>query len=357
MAEENKDQKTEEATSKRITDAEEKGNFAHSREVSSSFILLAAIIVFSIVGQQLTLNIMGIWHTVLSEFYSVNLTIPEFYKLVKWVMEKFLLAVSPILLSIMVAGVIANLIQIRGFRFSVHPLKPNFGKLSPLKGFKRIFSKNSLVELFKSIFKITVVAVIAFQTIKGRWDEIPPLVGYGVGQTLSFIGEVSIEIMIKVLLVMIFLAILDFMFQKFTYLENLRMTKQEVKDERKETEGNPIIKQRIRTVQLEMARRRMMEAVPEADVVITNPTHISVAIKYDMESHSAPTVVAKGRGHMAAKIREVAKENGVPLVEDKPLAGMLYKTVEIGQLIPASLYKAVAEILAYVYKLKGKVRV
>jgi flagellar biosynthetic protein FlhB len=167
-------------------------------------------------------------------------------------------------------------------------------------------------------------------------------------------GEVMVEIMIKVLLVMIFLAVLDFSFQKFTYLENLRMTKQEVKDERKDTDGNPQIKQRIRSAQMDMMRRRMMSDVPDADVVITNPTHFSIAIKYDTDIDAAPIVVAKGQNDIALKIREIAKENNIPLVEDKPLARTLYKNVEVGQLIPASLYKAVAEILAYVFKLKGK---
>jgi len=272
----------------------------------------------------------------------------------KWNMQNFVFIIGPILIIIMVAGVLANVAQTGGLQFSLHPLSPKWSKLNPLKGFSRIFSKTSLVELFKSVFKITVVSIIAYQTVNGHWDEVPTLMGYGVGQTLFFMGEVMIEIMAKVLLVMIFLAALDYAFQKYTYLENLRMTKQEVKDERKDLEGNPQIKQRIRSVQMEMMRRRMMTAVPEADVVVTNPTHFSVAIKYDMENDAAPVVVAKGQNEIALRIREIAKENNVPLVEDKPLARTLYKTVDVGQLIPASLYKAVAEILAYVFKLKGK---
>ena len=167
-------------------------------------------------------------------------------------------------------------------------------------------------------------------------------------------GLVALEILFQVLIIMIFLSLLDFAFQKFTYKENLRMTKQEVKEERKETDGNPQIKQRIRNVQMEMARKRMMSAVPEADVVVTNPTHISVAIKYDSNTHNAPIVVAKGQGDIAMKIREIAKEHEIPIVEDKPLARVLNKTVEIGQQIPDSLFKAVAEILAYVYQLKSR---
>jgi flagellar biosynthetic protein FlhB len=208
------------------------------------------------------------------------------------------------------------------------------------------------MELFKSLFKVGIISVISYFVIKSHWNEIPPLMGFGVGQILSFMGFVALEIIFYVLLVMIFLALLDFAFQKFTYRENLRMTKQEIKEERKETDGNPQIKQRIRTVQMEMARKRMMSAVPSADVIVTNPTHISVAIKYDTNKFAAPLVVAKGVGPIALRIREIAKENGVPLVEDKPLARTLNKTVQVGQMIPASLYKAVAEILAYVYKLK-----
>ena len=357
MAEENKDQKTEEPSSKRIADTEEKGNFAQSREISSSFILLASIIAFSIAGKQATETVMKTWYSVLTQMGSINLDINELFLLLKWNMQNFLFIIGPILTIIMVAGVLANVIQTGGLRLSAHPLSLKWNKLSPLKGFGRIFSKTSLVELFKSLFKVAIVSIIAYQTIKGHWDEVPTLMGYGVGQTLFFMGEVMVEIMIKALLVMIFLAALDFSFQKYTYLENLRMTKQEVKDERKDTEGNPQIKSRIRSVQLEMTRRRMMAAVPEADVVVTNPTHFSVAIKYDTENHTAPVVVAKGQNEIALRIREIAKENNVPLVEDKPLARTLYKTVDVGQLIPASLYKAVAEILAYVFKLKGKTTV
>ena len=354
MAEENKDQKTEEATSKRITDTEEKGNFAQSREISSSFVLLASIIAFSIVGRHATETVIKTWYSNLAEMGAINLNVHELFRLMNWNMQNLFFIIGPILIIIMVAGVLANVVQTGGLHFSLHPLKPKWSKLNPLKGFGRIFSKTSLVELFKSLFKISIVSVIAYQTINSHWDEIPLLMGYGVGQVLFFMGEVMVEIMIKVLLVMIFLAALDFSFQKYTYLENLRMTKQEVKDERKDLEGNPQIKQRIRSVQMEMMRRRMMAAVPEADVVVTNPTHFSIAIKYDTKIDAAPVVVAKGQNEIALRIREIAKESNVPLVEDKPLARTLYKTVDVGQLIPASLYKAVAEILAYVFKLKGK---
>ena len=352
MADNNKDQKTEEPTSKRVTDTEKKGNFAHSREINSSFILLAALLGFMILGEQSTRNVMGSWTDMFAESWALQLTSEELYKVTANAMQAFVKIVGPFLIIIMLAGVMSNLLQIGGLRFSSHPLVPKFNKLNPLAGFGRIFSKNSVMELFKSLFKVGIISVISYYVIKSHWKEIPPLMGFGVGQVLSFMGFVALEIIFNVLLVMIFLSLLDFTFQKFTYLENLRMTKQEVKEERKESDGNPQVKQRIRTVQMQMARKRMMSAVPEADVIVTNPTHISIAIKYDTENFAAPLVVAKGVGPIAMRIREIAKENGIPLVEDKPLARTLNKTVEVGQMIPASLYKAVAEILAYVYKLK-----
>ena len=352
MADNNKDQKTEEPTSKRVTDTEKKGNFAHSREINSSFILLAALLGFMILGEQSTRNVMGSWTDMFAESWTLQLSPEELYKITANAMQAFVKIVGPFLIIIMLAGVMSNLLQIGGLRFSSHPLVPKFNKLNPLAGFGRIFSKNSVMELFKSLFKVGIISVISYYVIKSHWKEIPPLMGFGVGQVLSFMGFVALEIIFNVLLVMIFLSLLDFTFQKFTYLENLRMTKQEVKEERKESDGNPQVKQRIRTVQMQMARKRMMSAVPEADVIVTNPTHISIAIKYDTENFAAPLVVAKGVGPIAMRIREIAKENGIPLVEDKPLARTLNKTVEVGQMIPASLYKAVAEILAYVYKLK-----
>ena len=355
MAEEvNVEQKTEEPTPKRIQDAEEKGNFAHSRELTSAFVLLAAVLSFAMAGAFSTRHLMMTWHNLFSQSHAIQPGISEMRQLLGWVMENSFTVLSPVLFAILLGGVTANLVQTGGVRFSLHPLLPRFHKLNPWNGFKRMFSRTALMELFKSLFKVTLISLIAFFTIKGRFDEIPPMMTLSVGQILVFMGKVALEIMIKVLIAMVFLAFVDYLFQRFTYLKNLRMTKEEVKDERKDTEGNPQIKQRVRNVQMEMMKRRMMAAVPEADVIITNPTHIAVAIQYNQDKADAPVVVAKGKGVVAEKIREIAKQNDIPVVEDKPLARLLHKTVEIGQMIPAHLYKAVAEILAYVYRLKGK---
>ncbi len=354
MDEQGQDQKTEEPTSKRIQDSQEKGNFANSREFTSTVILLMAILSFSIAGSFSAKRLLGTWNYIINQSFAIGSSVEDLHSLLTWILKNILVILSPILLSIMFGGVLANLIQTGGPRFSIHPLKLKFNKLNPLKGVKRIFSSTALMELFKSIFKISIIAFISFITVKGRFQEIPALMDMGVGQILHFLGEVGLEIMIKVLLVMLFLAIIDFAFQKFTYIKNLRMTKQELKDERKDTEGNPQVKQRVRSVQLDMMKRRMMSAVPDADVVVTNPTHIAVAIQYDHKNFDAPIVVAKGSGQIAEKIKKLARDNDIPLIEDKPLARLLFQTVEIGQMIPEKLYRAVAEILAYVFRLKGK---
>jgi len=292
------------------------------------------------------------WKHIFSQSYAISLTFNNMYDIVQWILAQMISIMAPILSTIMVAGILANLLQTKGISFAIEPLKPKFSKLNPLKGIGRIFSKNSISELMKSLFKVGVLTFIGYITIKSRMEQMPPMMSFSVGQILSFMGDVMLEIMIKALLFMALLAAADMTFQVFQHKEEIKMSKEEVKQERKETEGDPQIKQRIRSTQLELARKRMMAAVPEADVVVTNPTHISVALKYDKDIHQAPIVVAKGADNIAAKIKEIAKNSNVPLVENKPLARTLYKTVEIGQFIPANLFRAIAEILAQVYKLK-----
>jgi len=351
---EDKDSKTEEATSKKVRETQEKGQFANSRELTSTFVLLAAILSFTFAGHRGMLKMMATWTHIMSQSYAIPLTVNDMYDFMQWVLMQMLGIMGPILATIMVAGIIANLLQTKGLNFSMEPLSPKFSKLNPMKGFGRIFSKNSVSELMKSLFKVGALAFIGYITIKSRMDQIPPLMDFSVGQILFFMGEVMLEIMLKALIFMIVLAAADMAFQIFQHGEEIKMSKEEVKQERKETEGDPQVKQRIRTTQLEMARKRMMAAVPEADVVVTNPTHISVALKYDRDKSHAPIVVAKGADNLAAKIREIAKKSDVPLVENKPLARTLYKSVEVGDVVPANLFRAIAEILAHVYKLKSQ---
>ena len=226
-------------------------------------------------------------------------------------------------------------------------------KLNPVSGLKRLVSLKALVELAKSISKILFIGSIAYLLVKSDMKEFPILMHQEVGQILVFIARVSLKVCFFVCLAMIVLAVLDFIYQRWQHEEDLKMTKQEVKDEQKQTYGDPKVKARIRSVQLEMARRRMMEAVPGADVVITNPTHLALALKFDAREMVAPRILAKGSGHIAERIREIAVEHQIPIVEEKPLAQALFKMVEIGDYIPAELFRAVAEVLAYVYRLKG----
>lgn len=357
MAEENLEQKTEEATSKKNQDAQKKGHFAHSRELTSAFVLLGAMMSLIIAGPLSLQKMMETWRQIFQQAHTMQLTPEETQGFSYFILGNVISILGPIMLAIMVVGIAANLIQTEGLRFSLHPLVPKFGKLNPVSGLKRIFSMNALMELFKSIFKVGIISVIAYFTIKGRFNEIMPMMGFSVGQILSFLGEVTIEIIFKVLLAMVLLAIIDFSFQRHSYKKNLRMSRQEVKEERKDSDGSPLVRQRIRTIQAGMVRKRMMASLREADVVVTDADLTAVAIRYDKEKLTAPYVLAKGRGHMAKTIRARAMENHVPSVEDRALAQSLYRSVDVGQMISADVYKAVAEILAHVYRLKGKTTV
>jgi flagellar biosynthetic protein FlhB len=260
--------------------------------------------------------------------------------------------IAPILGSILVAGVASNFMQ-SGVTFSLHAIQPKLEKMSPIAGLKRIFSVRSGVELFKSLLKLLIVGYVAYRTIVGEFEFFFELVNQDIGQILAFIGTLCLKLCIKVGAVFAVLAVLDFLYQKHEYEKNLRMTKQEVKEEFKQSEGDPLIKSRIRSIQRQMARRRMMKDVPTADVVITNPVHVAVALKYEPGKNSAPIVVAKGMRKVAEKIKEIARLHGVPIVEKPLLARMLFKSAQVGDEIPVNLYQVVAEILAHVYRMRN----
>jgi flagellar biosynthetic protein FlhB len=267
------------------------------------------------------------------------------------VFEQILSILLPVMTAVVIAGLLGNIIQV-GFLFTGETLVPKFSKLNPIKGMKKFVSIRSLAELVKSLIKVCIVAGVAVLMIRGELENIPGLMQMRPIDIVAFIGSVSLRICFYTCLVLIVLAILDYAFQRWRHEKDLKMTKQEVKDEFKQREGDPKVRARIRKVQIEMARRRMMEAVPEATVVITNPTHLAIALKFDVKKMIAPCVVAKGAGAIAGRIKEIAKKNNVPIVENKPLAQTLFKAVEIGGLIPVELYRAVAEVLAYVYRLR-----
>jgi len=347
-------ERTERATPKRRQQAREKGQVAQSREISSAAILIMALGLFYFSGSWIILNLSNIVSSVYHSLGTERIeSVADASAFSIDIFRDIFRILVPIFLLFILAGFSANVLQI-GFGLYPKKLTPKFSQLNPAAGVKRLLSLKSMVEAVKSIAKIIVVGWIAYGVIKSHAVEFPGLVELDVGQILVFTGQVAFEIALFVCLAMIVMAMLDFGYQRWQHEENIKMTKQEVIDERKQTEGDPKVKARIRSVQREIARRRMMEAVPEADVVITNPTHLAIALRFDADKMIAPRVLAKGADHLAERIRQIAAEHAVPMVENKPLAQALYRMVEIGEYIPAELYRAVAEVLAYVYRLKGR---
>lgn len=355
MAEVDQESKTEEPTEKRLRESREKGRTAKSMEVTTVFILTAALVFFTFFSVWFIENILLLWREFFSASGQYTINTETLQHILRLIMSRLFLLLGPVLVAIAIMGVLSNYWQNDGWIFSWHPLAPQWNKINPLTGWKRFIGVEGLNNLIKSLAKLTLVAVTVYLSLFDEWEKAPVLMELPVWQTLQMLGEETFYLVLKVLMVLIIIAIADFAFQKYRYKENLKMSKQEVKDERKDMEGDPIIKMRIRQKQFEMFRQRMMAEVPEAEVIITNPTHLSIALRYNRETDPAPVCVAKGAGYVALRIREIARENDVPIVEDKPLAQTLFKSVEIGETIPETLYKAVAEILAYVYRLKAKV--
>lgn len=344
-------EKTEPATPKKREDARKKGQIANSREVPSVLVLLSSLTVFYFAGGWMLNQIAGIMKTVFDQFSYSEMSVQNVHALFWFLFQKVVTILAPLISVVAVAGIVGNVAQF-GLLFSGEPLTPKFGKLNPLKGLKRLFSLRAGVELGKAILKVIIIGGVTYVMIRGEADKIPALVSLSVSSLLDFMGHVALKLGFFTCLVLVLLAVIDLVFQRWQHERDLRMSKQEVKDEFRQREGDPMVRARIRAVQREMAMKRMMDAVPDATVVITNPTHLAVALKFD-RSMQAPMVVAKGAGHLAERIKSIATENDVPIIEQKPLARTLFKTVEIEQYIPGDLYHAVAEILAYVYRLKG----
>jgi len=353
MAENTGQERTEKATGKKRETARKKGQVAQSKEISSAMILMTALGFFYFAGSWLFGSLSELISGVYQNIGNLRFTqVSDASAFSLEILYQFLAVLLPFLLPIAVVGFVSNVMQV-GFMISTEAMELKFDRLNPVSGMKRFVSLKSLVELGKSIIKILFIGSIAYLLVKSDMQQFPILIHQEVGQILVFIARVALKVCFFVCLAMIVLAVLDYAYQHWQHEQDLKMTKQEVKDEMRQTYGDPKIKARIRGVQMEMARRRMMEAVPEADVVITNPTHLAIALKFDAREMIAPRVLAKGSGHIAQRIREIAAEHQIPTVEEKPLAQALFKMVEIGDYIPAELYRAVAEVLAYVYRLKG----
>ena len=345
--------RTEKPTPKKLEDARKKGQVAQSREIPSAMILMTSLAVFFFGGQSMARQLADLMQT---SFLNLNggwtHSVESVHLMTGWLFEGVLSILMPMMIALLLIGIVANVAQF-GFNVKEDLLVPDFKKLNPFSGVKRLVSLKALVELAKSVFKIGFVALIAYLVLRQELVAIPSLVRAEVTETALYMGEVAFKIAFFVCLGLIVLAGADFAYQRWQHRKNLMMTKQDVREERKQSDGNPQVKSRIRSMQMEMAQRRMMAAIPSADVVITNPTHFAIAIKFDAQAMDAPQVVAKGADYLAQRIREIAQEHDVPLVENKPLARALYSSTDIGGFIPTELYRAVAEVLAYVYRLKG----
>lgn len=343
------DNRTEKPTPRRIQKAREKGQVARSREVSSASVLLGALLVLSYAAPEMLSSLSGEMRDVLRLKVPPELTITFISSVLHTAVTRVGLVVGMILATAFVFAVAANAGQ-AGLTISWEPLGFHIDKLNPGNGMSRIFSKNGLMELAKGLALLLVLAYICYKVLIQYVPLYPRLVLMDVRQLLYWISLIAYQVLIRAAIFLFVLALADYAFQRHRFLEGLKMTKQEVKDEHRDMEGDPLVRGRIRRIQRDMARKRMMAEVPKADVIITNPTHYAVALSYKVESMEAPQVIAKGVGFLALKIKELAQKHRVPIVENKPLAQALYKTVELGRYIPPHLYRAVAEILAYIYK-------
>ena len=352
-------EKTEEPTSKKLEDARKEGQVAKSQEFAQSLTLLVLFLLLRIwtstLARQLGELFTGFYGRIP---YFVKLPSyqdhhQEYSELINVGLLRTMIIILPYLLAGFAVSFIADLVQVK-WKPTSKPLKPKFSKLNPISGIKRIFSVTKLVELLKSIIKLVVIGIVIYNEIKEQWPLLYILYDIPMMQGIVMAGQVLVDIGFKIAMVFIVVAFADFAFQKWKFHQDMKMTKQEVKEEYKSTEGDPAIKGKIRQRMQEASRRRMMQSLPKADVVITNPSHYAVALRYDKEQAEAPYVVAKGADYVAQKIKEAAKEHNIEIVENKPLARSLYANVEIGEEIPEELYVAVAEVLAIVYKRTGR---
>jgi len=352
-------EKTEKATPKKRKDARDKGQVRQSTEVNTTFCCLVMFGLLLIIWPSFTERLI----TVLKEHLGLQsilqasrgMTTNELMGLLSRVLLDLLGALLPIVGTAMIAGVAINVIQV-GFLFTTKPLGMKLNRISPISGFKRMFSIKTIVDLLKSLLKIVLIGYVAYSDYRKMLDEFSGYIGREVYGAFLQIMRTAFLMALKMCLVMVFISAADFLYQWWKYEKDLRMTKQEVKDEYKMMEGDPAIKGKIRSKQRQMSAMRMMARVPEADVVITNPTHYAVALKYDEKVSTAPVVIAKGQDYVARKIKEIALENAIEIVENPPLAQSLYAICEIDDEIPADLYQAVADILVFVYRQKGKIR-
>ncbi len=347
-------EKTEKATPKKRQDTRKKGQVAKSQDINSAILLFFVFIFLFIFGSFMADVLTGMYTYSFTEWIHWDVTAATTEQVFFQSSIEAIKIVLPVMGVAVVAGFLSNYVQF-GILFSGEPLKFDLKKIDPIKGFKRIFSVRALVEFLKSMLKIVSIGAVCFAVLWFHKDELMLLSMKSLNESVAFFGQLTIYMGVAASLMLMFLSVFDYLYQRYDHEKNIRMSKHDVKDEYKKMEGDPLIKSRIRDTQRQMAQQRMMSEVPTADVIITNPTHFSIALKYDEEKSDAPFVVAKGADYVALKIREVAEANGVMRVENRPLARGLYGAVEIGEIIPEEFYQSVAEVLAYVYKVQRKV--
>ena len=346
-------EKTEDPTSKKLQDAREKGNIPKSQEMNTVAGLIAAFFGLYLFGDDFVFHVKEYFVTVLSQMHK---PLPDLNKavvisdLLKQYASVFVSISAPIILPIVFVGLLINVSQV-GINLLMKPLVPNFGKLNPISGVQNLLSTKTMIDALKNSAKLIAVAVVAYLSLKNEIYLLPKLVDLSVWQIVVYVSTLCMKVVFYIVLLFFCLAIFDMWFQRYNHIKQLKMTKQEVKEEARNQDGDPMIKGKIKQIQYQMAQRRMMEEVPDATVVVTNPTFLAIAIKYE-QGMGTPIVVAKGMKTVAEKIRDIATENSIPIVENKPLARSMYSVVEPGDQIPVEFYEAIAEVIAYVYKLK-----
>ena len=346
-------EKTEDPSFKRLEDAKKKGQVAFSREVSNFFMILGLTLIISMFMPWMLKTSLELLGKYISSPHEMDATPDGLLRVSILIVKDFAILLGGPLVLLMAAAFAASLIQ-NGFNISFESVKPKFDKISPMKGFKRLFSRRSFMEFLKGLVKITIVGNVAYNAVSDQFNSLNKTTSMDSRALMIYIGDLVMTILINCCVAIFFIAIIDYLYQKFEHIKQLRMSKQEMKEEYKQQEGDPHIKGKLKQIRMEKARRRMMAAVPSADVIVTNPTHYAIALKYDTEKGRAPLVVAMGIDDVAEKIKEIARENKVPEVRNPVLARALYAECELDTEIPFAHYQAVAEVISYVYKLKGK---
>ncbi len=346
------EERTEPATPKRKRESLEKGQVAKSQDVNSALILLSGVLLVLFLGGSMVANMKDTMGIICKNLFYEDFDADTFVDLLMNVSFKNLRGVLPIMGGFMIVGLLASYSQV-GIIFSRKAIIPDFKKLNPIAGVKKLFSRRSLIKTAMALLKLTVMVGIAYVAIMNDLEPLMELVSMRTEEIFSSASGLIFGITLKITIILLILSLLDFLYQRWQHSKDMMMTKNEVKQESKQTEGDPLIKSRIKSAQREMSRKRMMQAIPEADVVVTNPTHYAVALKYDASTMEAPKVVGKGVDLIAIKIREIAAEHDIPIVEDRVLARVLYSSVELDGEVPPKLYQAVAKVLSYVYQLRN----